>query len=184
MCLKNLIVIGLFLVGIGGTPLLRADDPDAAAVHKRLEYFVGNWDVAVKFKLPDGKEGGGKSALKTEWIVNNKFIREAYDSKFMGQPLSIWQMRGFDNTLNKWVEFQLHAEGEKTHTMQLDGPNPSGDAPMTLSGDSLDSMTKKPVKLRTVTTIVDPDHYRLEWYMTRQGEKEERTVVLEHTRKK
>ncbi len=183
MGMKSYFVSGVLVLAYGLAPISRADEPDATAVHKRLDYFVGNWDVAVKFKLPEGKEGGGKSGLKTEWIVNNKFIREAYESKFMGQPLSIWQMRGFDTTTGKWVEFQLHAEGDNTHTMQLTGPSPAGDAPMTLSGESIDSMTKKPVKLRTVTTVIDKDHYRLEWFMRRQGEKEDRTVVLEHTRK-
>lgn len=157
---------------------------DAESPHKRLEYFVGTWDVVVKFRLPDGKEGGGKSVCKTEWIVNEKFIREAYESTFMGQPLVVWQMRGFDTTLNKWVEFQLHAERDQTHTMQLQGTTPKNGEAFTLTGDTIDTATKKPVKMRTVTTITDHDHYKLEWFMTRQGEKEERTVVLDHTRRK
>ncbi len=169
----------LFLSGVNG---LAGEDTESP--HKRLEYFVGTWDVAVKYRLPDGKEGGGKSVCKTDWIVNDKFIREAYDSKFMGQPLVVWQMRGFDTTLNKWVEFQLHAEGDQTHTMQLEGPSPKNGEALTMTCDSVDSFTKKPVKLRTVTTIVDKDHYKLEWFMTRQGEKEERSVVLDHTRRK
>jgi hypothetical protein len=55
---------------------------------------------------------------------------------------------------------------------------------LTLSGESISAQTGEMVMLRTVTTIVDDNHYTLEWFITEPGGKEERKVVLTHTRKK
>jgi hypothetical protein len=37
---------------------------------------------------------------------------------------------------------------------------------------------------RTVTTIVDNDHFTLEWFRTNDGGKEEKVVSMAHSRKK
>jgi Protein of unknown function (DUF1579) len=51
-------------------------------------------------------------------------------------------------------------------------------------GESLDPATGKPYKLRTVTTILDRDHFTLEWFRPDDGGKENRVVSMSHTRKK
>jgi hypothetical protein len=150
---------------------------------KRLEYFVGAWDVAVQFKLPDGKEGGGKAVCQTKWVLDGKFLRQEYKSKFMGQPLTVWQLLGHDDLKKKFVEFQLHVDGKQAHTMHNEGIFSENGKVLTLTGDSIDAFTGKPVKLRTVTTIVDENRYTLEWFIAEPGSKEERKVVLTHTRK-
>ncbi len=161
-----------------------ADNGAAAKPHMRLAYFVGRWDVAVHFRLPNGKEGDGKADCRTDWILGENFVRQAYDSHFMGQPLLIWQLLGYDSAAKTWVEFQLHAQGKTTHTFHSQGAFSDDGKVLTLSGDSVNSFTGKMVKLRTATTVSDNDHYTLEWFMTEPGGKEERTVVLRHTRKK
>jgi Protein of unknown function (DUF1579) len=39
-------------------------------------------------------------------------------------------------------------------------------------------------KFRTVTTIVDNDHFTLEWFRINDAGKEEKVVSMAHTRKK
>jgi hypothetical protein len=39
-------------------------------------------------------------------------------------------------------------------------------------------------KLRTVTTIIDQDHYTLEWFHSTADSKEEKGVSMTHTRRK
>jgi hypothetical protein len=152
--------------------------------HKRLEYFVGTWDVAVQFKLPDGKAGEGKAVCQTKWVLDGKFLRQEYKSKFMGQPLTVWQLLGYDDLKKKFVEFELHVDGKEAHTMHNEGSFSENGKVLTLAGDSIDGFTGKPVKLRTVTTIVDENRYTLEWFIAEPGGKEERKVVLTHTRKR
>ena len=50
-------------------------------------------------------------------------------------------------------------------------------------GEGLDPLTNKPYKLRTVTTIVDNDHFTLEWFRINDGGKLEKMVSMAHTRK-
>ncbi|MBI3409040.1 MAG: DUF1579 family protein [Planctomycetes bacterium] len=162
-----------------------AQDGQAPAEQdKRLKYFVGDWDVTVDFKLPEGKEGKGKAACHTKAILDGKFIHQEYKSKFMDQPLTVVQILGYDSIKKKFVEFQLHANNKEAHTMHDEGSFSENGKTLNLVGDSIDGFTGKPVKLRTVTTITDDDHYTLEWFITEMGGKEERKVVLKHSRKK
>lgn len=50
-------------------------------------------------------------------------------------------------------------------------------------GEHLDPSTQKPYKLRTVTTILDHDHFTLEWFHIKDGGQEEKVVSMTHTRK-
>jgi len=145
---------------------------------------VGDWDVAVEFKLPDGKAGKGKSVCQTKFIMDGKFIHQEYKSKFMGKPLTVVQILGYDEFKKKFVEFQLHVNDKDAHTVHNEGDFSDGGKTLKLESDSIDGRSGKPAKLRTVTTITDNDHYRLEWFITEMGGKEERKVVLNHTRKK
>lgn len=104
---------------------------------------------------------------------------------FGGQPLTVWQLTGYDSIQKKYVEFELHSDGSGTHTLHNEGSFSDDGKVLTLAGDSMDGMTGKPVKLRTVTTIVDDDHFTLEWFFKEPGgSSEERKVVLSHTRRK
>jgi hypothetical protein len=51
-------------------------------------------------------------------------------------------------------------------------------------GDGHDPSTNKPYKLRTVTIILDNDHFTLVWFRTNDAAKEEKVVSMAHSRKK
>jgi hypothetical protein len=173
----------LFAVALVATA--RADDKKSPQdPTKRLDVLVGEWDVAVRYKLPDGKEYEGKATCVTRRVLNDRFIQQEFTSRLNDQPLLVWQILGFDTIKKQFVETQLHAHGDDTHTMHSEGTFADNGNVLTLRGDSLDGFTGKPVKLRTVTTIKDRDHYTIEWFITDDSGKEERKVVLTHTRKK
>jgi hypothetical protein len=176
-------MIALVLGGMA-SPTQAGDKESTAGPDKRLQYLLGTWDVAVQYQLPDGKESGGKAACKTSWILSSRFLKQEYESNVMGQPLTVVQLLGFDRLKKKFVEFQLHLHGPGTHTLHNEGSFSDDGKVLTLLGDSIDGFTGKPVKLRAVTTVVDANHYTLEWFMTETGGKEDRKVVLKHTRRK
>src|SRR4051812_15737931 len=100
----------------------QADEKSAAADPvKRLDYFVGSWDVAVKYRLPDGKEYEGKSACVTRRVLNGRFVQQEYQSRMNNQPLTIWQILGYDTVQKRFVETHLNAHGDNTHTMHTGG---------------------------------------------------------------
>ena len=159
-----------------------ADDKKADPM-KQLDVLVGAWDVKVKYKLPDG-EYEGKAACVTKRVLNDRFLQQEYQSMTKNQPQIIWQMLGYDTIQKKFVEFDLHARGDTAHTIHTHGDISDDGKVLTLCGDSIDGFTGKPVKMCTVTTIHDEDHYTLEWFITDDSGKEDRRVVLAHTRKK
>jgi hypothetical protein len=160
------------------------DKKDAADPGKRLDTFVGAWDVVVKYKLPDGKEYEGKATCVAKRVLQDHFIQQEYQSMMNNQPMVIWQMLGYDTVQKKFVELDMHAHVGSAHTIHTDGAFSDDGKVLTLRGDSVDGFTSKPVKMRTVTTIKDHDNYTLEWFITDDSGKEERKVVLTHTRKK
>jgi hypothetical protein len=165
--------------------MTHAEEPSFSADQdKRLAYFVGDWNVAVQFILPDGKEHSGQAVCATRPILDGKFIHQEYKSKFMGKPLTVVQLLGYDSLKKKFVEFQLHDDAIGIHTMHDEGSFSDDGKVLTMAGDSIDGFTGKPVRVRFVTKIVDDDHYSLEYFVTEQGGKEERKVVLTHTRKR
>jgi hypothetical protein len=52
------------------------------------------------------------------------------------------------------------------------------------AGEWFDPMTGERSKLRSVTTMLEPDRYTLEWFMTGEDGKEDKRVTLTHTRRK
>lgn len=159
---------------------LHADDNPT----QRLDPFVGSWDVVVKYQMPDGKEYEGKSTCTTKKVLNDQFLQQEYKSTMMNQPLTIWQLVGYDAVKKKYVEHHFNAHGTMTHTMLTEGSFSDDGKILTLKGETLDAMTGKPTKLRFVTTMQDNDHYTLEWFFTDESGKETRKVVLNHARKK
>lgn len=181
--MKSTTSVAWFLLVLA-VPFARAEDKKPLQPEKQLHYFVGKWDATVKFKLPDGKEGSGRTACETKSILDGKFVHQEYKSKFMGMDLTIVQILGYDDAKKKFVEFDVHIEGKESFTIYTEGKISENGKILTLSGDSLDMMTGKPTKLKTVTTIVDDDHYTLEWFFPGADGKDERKVMLSHTRKK
>lgn len=180
MFLRAIITASLGFVTAVGAHAQKDKTDDPA---KALEYFIGDWDVSVTFRLPDGKDGEGKAACKTGWVVEGKFLQQEYKGDFMGSTLTVVQMFGYDAAKKKFVEFQYHSGGDASHTIVNEGAFNDKGKVLTFTGDTTDGFTGRASKLRTVTIIADRDNYTLEWYMTKQGGKEERKVVLTHKRK-
>ena len=135
-----------------------AQEDKAGDPHKALEYFVGTWDAEVKFQLPDGKEGSGKAVCRTKAVLEGKFLHQEYQSKFMGQPLTIWQLLGYDSVKKKFVEFHLNVNPMQTHTMITEGMLSKDGKVLTLAGDTLDAASVSPDLSRArLLSLVVPD---------------------------
>ena len=71
-----------------------------------------------------------------------------------------------------------------TGVLHTEGSISADEKVITNIGERTDPLTGKTGRLRTVTTIIDKDHYTLEWFLTGADSKEQKTVTLIHTRKK
>ncbi len=109
-------------------------------------------------------------------------MQQEYNSRFQGEPFTVVQILGYDNTRKKFVEFKI--DSMSTGIMHNEGDISEDGRVITSSGESTDPATGKPYKLRTVYTLTDRDHFTLDWLHVEDGGKEEKVVTLSHTRKK
>jgi hypothetical protein len=116
--------------------------------------------------------------------VGGAFLQQEYASTFRGARLIVRQLLGHDDQRGVFVQFQLHeGGGAPTRTRHLEGAFSNDGTVLTLAGDTFDSFTGGPVRLRTVTRVVDEDHFTVEEWFMEPGEREELVVVLHHQRK-
>jgi Protein of unknown function (DUF1579) len=160
----------------------QAEHGDAPGpVHHRLDDLAGTWDVVVRYTIGD-KEHEGTANCEAKWILDGRFLEQVYKSRFQGKPYEVIQLLGYDNVGKKTIEIKL--DNMSTGIMHNEGSISEDGNVITNVGKSLDPATGKPYKLRTVTTVVDHDHFTLEWYGTEEGGKEAKVVSMSHTRKK
>jgi len=158
---------------------VKADVP--GPIHQRLNDLAGTWDVVVRYKLGD-KEHEGKATCEAKWILDGRFLQQDYNSRLQGKPFHVLQLLGYDNRRKKTIEIMM--DNLSTGVLHDEGSISEDGKVITNSGESLDPVTGKPYTLRTVTTMVDGDHFTLEWFRADQGGKEGRVVSMSHTRKK
>jgi hypothetical protein len=156
----------------------KADLP--GPIHQRLGELAGTWDVTVRYKLGE-KQQEGKAICEAKCILDNRFLQQDYSSRFQGRPFHVLQLLGYDNARKKTIEIMLDNLG--TGVLHNEGSISDDGKVITNRGESRDPTTGMPYKLRTVTTIVDHDHFTLEWFRTDQDGKEEPVVSMSHTRK-
>jgi hypothetical protein len=159
------------------TPPVDAPGP----VHKQMESLAGKWDVEVTYVI-EGKERKGKATCEAKWIMDGRFLQQDYKSNLMGKPYNVMQLLGYDNNKKKTIEIVINNLG--TGVLHNEGSISNDGKTITNEGEHLDPRSDKMTKLRTVTTIIDQDHYTLEWFHTNADGKEEKSVSLKHTRQK
>jgi len=157
----------------------KVDVPGPA--HHRLDDLAGNWDVTIRYKMGD-KEHEGKASCESKWVLDGRFLQQDYKSLFQGKPYEVIQLLGYDNVGKKTIEIKL--DSMSTGVLHNECSISEDGRVITNFGKSVDPATGKPYKLHTVTTIVDHDHFTLEWFGTEDGGKESKVVSMAHIRKK
>jgi Protein of unknown function (DUF1579) len=149
-------------------------------VHKQLDELAGTWDVATLYTMGD-KQHAGKATCEAKWILEGRFLQQDYHTRLQGKPFHVLQLLGYDNPRKRTIEIMI--DNLSTGLMHNEGSISDDGKVITNLGEGLDPLTKKPYKLRTVTTIVDHDHFTLDWFRTTEGGNEEKVVSMSHTRK-
>jgi hypothetical protein len=171
-------------LGIGqenkGKPT-RAPVDAPGAVHKQLDVLTGKWDVEVTYIL-NGKENRGKAQCESRWVLDGRFLQQEYRSQLLGKPFVVLQHLGYDNQKNKTIEIKM--DSLSTGVLHNEGSISKDGKVISNEGESLDPRTHQKFKLRTLTTIIDPDHYTLEWLRPGADGKDEKLVSMKHTRRK
>ena len=158
---------------------VHSDEP--GLVHKQMARLAGSWDVEITYIIDDHKNKG-TAKCEAKWIMDGRFLQQDYNSSFAGKPFAVLQLLGYDNEKKKTIEIMI--DTMSTGLMHNEGSITADGKVITNEGESLDHATGKSTKLRTVTTLIDHDHYTLEWFKPGADGKEAKVVSMLHTRRK
>jgi len=131
--------------------------------HKRLERFVGEWNVEMKMYPggPGSEPMVTKGTSKIKWILGDRYLEEEFKGSMMGQPYEGRGLQGYNNTRNMYEA--TWASSMDTHIYTMKGTWPPDSNVINLYGE-MDEPTLN-VYGRTVnyrTTIIDKDHHKFE----------------------
>jgi hypothetical protein len=153
------------------------------AAHKKLDAFVGTWNVKMKAWMapgqpPEETEGTAENA----WVLGNRYLEQKYDGKMMTKPFNGVGFTGYDNYKKKYEAIWMDNMG--TGVMTSTGSFDKSGKVMRFTATMDDPMTGKKATIKETLTIVDPDTHRLEMWMTGPDGKMFKTLEGVYTRKK
>jgi hypothetical protein len=180
----GLIFVTGALTGFGAEPTLEdyAKAGQPGPEHKKLEPLVGSWTYTMKMWMDPAKppmEGNGTAERK--WILGGRFVQEENVSESFGEKFTGIGITGYDNTQGKftsgWIDSMSTSLMASTGTIDKEGKV------LTFTSESLDPVTKKPVKSKDVIKMESKDKQVSEMYKILDG-KEVKVMELIYTRKK
>ncbi|MCE5232818.1 MAG: DUF1579 domain-containing protein [Mizugakiibacter sp.] len=154
---------------------------EVRAEHKRLAYFVGNWQARMTTWMdPKAPPQTSEGKSSSEAVFDGRYIQTRHEGTFMGQSYRGEGVLGFDNLRGRY--FNTWMDNMSTGIWLAWGSYDAARNAYAFHGQMDDPM--KPgakVPVREVIRIVDPAHYVFEWYETRKG-KEAKTMQIEYAR--
>jgi len=150
--------------------------------HKVLEPMIGSWNVkSTSWEAPGAPPTQGAGTAESSWILGGRFVREDFQGEFGGMKFQGLGYTGYDNFKKKYVGTWMDTMG--TMIMVMTGTaDPSGKVLSTTSTMD-DAVTGKPMKVRTVTRIVDANKHVMEMFGPDRSGKEFKMMEIVYTRK-
>ncbi len=154
------------------------------ATHKKLDYFVGSWNVKSESWMngPDGPATTSQGTAEYKMILGGRYLQEDFTGEMMQQPFNGMGFTGYDNFKKKYIGFWIDNSGTAMSTME--GEMDASGKTLTMWGKMDDPATgTKDHDIKYVTRIVDNNTNIFEVYdITAQGDKQP-MLKLTYTRK-
>jgi len=140
------------------------------AEHKALEYFTGRWKVKAKmWAAPGAPPMESVNTNEGRMILGGRYALLNYKGEMMGQPFEGLQISGYDNLAKAYTT--LWIDNSSTSFFLLKGTCDAAKKTCAFTGRWADPLGGD-TPVRMVITIVSPDEYTSETYMTLPDGKE------------
>lgn len=160
---------------------MKAGTPSDA--HKKLEPFVGNWDVKVKsWMAADAPPLESTGSAQNSWILGGRYLEQKFQGSFMDMPFNGVGYTGYDNTKKQYVSTWM--DSMSTSVMVAAGnADPTGKV-MAFAANMEDPVTHKIHRIDEKITIVNNDHHVMEMWAPGMDGKVYKNMEITYTRRK
>ena len=150
-------------------------------IHKSLAKMEGSWTVKTKSWFDPAmppRESTGNSEQKM--ILDGRFLQENHTGDMMG-PFTGLGLVGYNNFTKKFASTWM--DSTSTAILLFEGTASSDGRTITMTNHS-ENPLKGAMTFRSVTKIIDDDHYGFELYGTDKSGKEAKMMEMLYIRNK
>src|SRR5262249_46381647 len=113
-------------------------------------------------------------------LFGGRYVQVVHKGTLNGQPFEGMMLTGYDNIGKKYVSEWIDNMG--TSFVHYDGTYDKRVKRLFMGARLVDPMTRQPVKVRAVTTFVDPSSWTYEEFATPDGGKEWQSLKITFTK--
>jgi hypothetical protein len=150
--------------------------------HKHLDYFVGEWESQVKmFGDPGTEPITHRQEITVKWILGKRYLHAHLRGELMGKSYDAFVYTGYDNYNKKYFGIQLSTMD--TGYFISSGTLDKSGKIRTETG-TMDEVTGEKTNVKAVTTLMDRNKYKYEFYSLDAEGKEAKGMEIIYYRKK
>jgi len=161
-----------------------ADMNAPGEMHKKIDFMVGKWDVAMKFIMAPGAPANeSKGIEESKWDLDNRFVTSAYRSEMApGMMFTGKAIMGFNTATKKYES--VWADSTANGLMFMTGTMDDATHTLNMTGEGDDMMTGKRKTFRTTYTMLNKDSFNFKMFDTDAAGKEFANIDATYTRAK
>jgi hypothetical protein len=150
--------------------------------HKQLTALTGSWETKTKAWMhPDQAPMESKGSCENKMVLGGRFLHSECTGDMMGSKFTGIGVTGHDNHTKKYQATWMDSMG--TALYFLEGPGGADTKIITMEG-MMDDPMEGPMKIRSVTRILNNNTHVFEMYGTGTSGKETKMMEMTYTRKK
>ena len=155
-----------------------------ADAHKKLDAFVGTFTAEVKLWMGPGEPHVSTGMMENALDLDGRFLRQTYKGDPGDGPFQNFEGRGFwgYNTVTKKYE-GFWIDSASTGMQNEVGDVDDSGKVWTMSGEMTNPQTGQPMKKRSVITLQDNDHHKMEMFFSGPDGDESKGMEINYTRK-
>jgi hypothetical protein len=149
--------------------------------HEVLNEIVGTWTVESKFwTSPDSAPEVSKGSSKNTLVFGNRFLKQEYKAKSLGQDFYGVGYLGFNNGTKKYESNWM--DNMNTSISYSTGSFCPKKRVLVLHGKGLCPASGETMYSREVITFKDKNHYSLEMFVHAANQPEMKALDLQYSR--
>ena len=189
-CLGTIVVVWLLVGILGAQEGMSSEDmkkwqayATPSRGHDFLKKMEGTWTATTLMWSAAGAPAvPGTARSQMRLILGGRYLEPIHSGSYQGMPFEGRNVMGFDNYRQKVESFWFDNMG--TGFLHSVGTlNPEG-TELRDEAETVDILSGKKVRSRSVTTLVGADTIRMEMFWEKEGEEAFKTMEIVYTRER